>query len=409
MIINIIILFIFILSVIFTIKYKFTQLKFIKPCKEALFNKSSKTAFLLSLGSHIGAGNILGVTTALILGGPGTLFWMIICTLFTTIFSLMENTIALKYTTKIDDERRGGSPYYILFGLKNKKLATFFSLMLVLSGTIFFLPIQVKGVSFSLYKLFNLNNFYIICLLLIFSFVFIFQGTKTLTKVINIIVPIMTIVFLVISFYALFTQIDKLPYVLKEILLDAFDLKSGFIGVVIVGLKRSLFSNEAGLGTAPSINCYSDNIPIKQSYLQVLTCFIDTIIMCVLLGIVILLYDVNINDYNSEELSIMIFEYIFPGKGLYIGCFILFTFSLATIISSYYSGETNMLFNVIKNKKKSNILKLCYKMLFIIGLFIGVFFDNSDIWGFVDIGLVVLGLINIIVIIKLKKDFEYEL
>lgn len=162
----------------------------------------------------------------------------------------MENTIALKYNTFIDGERRGGSPYYILYGLKNKNLSLLFSFILVLSSTIFFLPIQVKGVSFSLVKLFNLNSFYVICLLLIFSFVFIFRGTNILTKVINKIVPIMTVVFLTICLYALFTKMDMLPSVLKLIISEAFNFKSGFVGVIIVGLKRSLFSNEAGLGTA---------------------------------------------------------------------------------------------------------------------------------------------------------------
>ena len=172
MIINFVIIFIFILSIIFSVKYRFIHLKFINNSKKALRNKSSYTAFLLSLGSHIGAGNILGVTSALILGGPGVLFWMVICTLFTTIFSLIENTLGLKYQVLIEGERRGGSPYYILFGLKNKKLSKIFSIFLVLSSTIFFLPIQVKGVSFSLNNLFKINQYLIILILLIFSFVF---------------------------------------------------------------------------------------------------------------------------------------------------------------------------------------------------------------------------------------------
>ena len=408
MIINIFIISIFLLSIIFTFKYKFIQLKFFSNSKKALRNKTSYTAFLLSLGSHIGAGNILGVTTALILGGPGTLFWMIVCTIFTTIFSLMENTIALKYTTKIDNERRGGSPYYILYGLKNKKLSFIFSILLVLSSTIFFLPIQVKGVSYSLNKLFNINKYVITFILLLFTFVFIFRGTNILTKVIDKIVPVMTIVFLTICFYALITKIQYLPKIIKLIITEAFNIKSGIIGVITVGLKRSLFSNEAGLGTAPSINCYSDNEPIKQGYLQVLTCIIDTVIMCVLLGVIILLYDIDLNLYNGNELAIMVFEMIFPKKGIILGSIILFTFSLATIISSFYSGETNMLFNSIFYKNKSNILKICYKMLFIIGIFLGIFMENSSIWNLIDYGLVILGIINIVVIIKLRKEFECE-
>lgn len=409
MIINIFIILIFFLSVIFTFKYKFIHLKFIKNCKQALKNKSSKTAFLLALGSHIGAGNILGVTSALILGGPGVLFWMVVCTFFTTIFSLIENTLGLKYQVKIDGERRGGSPYYIYYGLNNKTLSKIFSIFLVLSSTIFFLPIQVKGVSFSLNNLFNINQYLIILILILFSFVFIFNGTNTITKIINKIVPFMTGLFLIVCMYGLIINFNYIDDVLILIIKDAFTIKSGFLSMVILGLKRSLFSNEAGLGTAPSINSYSDNTPIKQGYLQVLTCFIDTIVMCVLLGIVILLFNVNMDNVNSEQLSITIFENIFPKFGNKAGNILLFTFSLATIISGYYAGESNMLFNCIDKKEKINIYKFIYRLLFIIGLYIGVFLNNSKLWDLVDYGLVLLGLVNIIVIIKLQVKFKEEI
>ena len=409
MIINVFIIFIFLLSFLFTIKYKFIQLKFFSNSKEALRNKSSYTAFLLSLGSHIGAGNILGVTSALILGGPGVLFWMVVCTIFTTIFSLIENTLGVKYQVQIEGERRGGSPYYIYYGLKNKTLSKIFSIFLVLSSTIFFLPIQVKGVSFSLNNLFNINQYLILLILLLFSFVFIFNGTNTITRIINKIVPFMTGLFLIVCMYGLIIRFNYIDDVLILIIKDAFTIKSGFISVVILGLKRSLFSNEAGLGTAPSINSYSDNTPIKQGYLQVLTCFIDTIVMCILLGVVILLFNVNMDNINSEQLSITIFENIFPNYGKLIGNIILFTFSLATIISGYYAGESNMLFNCINKKDKIENYKFVYKLLFIIGLFIGVFFTNNKIWNLVDYGLVLLGLINIFVIIKLQVKFKEEI
>ncbi len=409
MIINIIILLIFLLSVIYAFKYKFKHLLFIKPSMEALKDNSSYTAFLLSLGSHIGAGNILGVTTALILGGPGTLFWMIICTIFTTIFAFMENTLGLKYKVKIDDESRGGSPYYILYGLKKNKLATFFSVILVLSSTIFFLPIQVRGVTYSIKELFGLNEIIIFLFLLLFSIIFIFKGTNTITKIINKIVPIMTICFLVVCLYALINKYYYIDDVIKLILKDAFTFKSSFMSMMIIGLKRSLFSNEAGLGTAPSINCYSNNKPIKQGYLQVLTCFIDTVVMCVLLGVVVLLYDIDLYKNTGEQLAIQVFEYILGTPGKYCGILLLFFFSLATIISSYYAGESNMLFNVINNKKRTNICKLCYKLLFIIGIILGVFLENNGIWNLVDYGLIILGIINIVVITSLAKDFESEL
>ena len=410
MLINSLVLLIFLLSFIYSIKYKFIQLNLYKQCKEGLKNKKSYIAFLLSLGSHIGAGNILGVTTALIIGGPGVLFWMVICTVLTTVFSLMENTIGIKYKVKIDNESRGGSPYYILNGLKNKKLSIVFSLFLVLSGTIFFLPIQVRGVSFSIKQISGINNSCIFVLFFLFSFFVIFKGTSKITKFIEKIVPIMTLFFLVFCTLAIILKINYIVEVFVLIIKEAFNFKSFGTTMILVGLKRSLFSNEAGLGTAPSINCYSDTKkPITQGYIQVLTCFIDTIVMCVMLGFIILLYDIDLTAYSGELLAIKVFEYILGPFGKIIGIFLLFTFSLATIVSGYYAGESNMLFNSIFLRNKVNILKFCYKLLFLLGIIIGIFFDNNKLWSLVDVGLVILGIINIYVIIKLQKDFKSEI
>lgn len=407
MIINLLIIFIFLFSLFLTIKYKFIQLDFIRGSKEALKNKSSYAAFLISLGSHIGAGNILGVTAALIIGGPGSLFWMAICTIFSSILSLMENTIAIKYQVKMENELRGGSPYYILFGLNNIKLAKIFSYILVLSSTIFFLPIQVKGVEDALVYNFDIKKTYILLGLIIFTFIVIFKGTKSIINFLKVLVPIMTMAFLLICFYALIKKFYLIDDVIKLILKDALTIKSGFVGGIVVGLKRSLFSNEAGLGTAPSINAMSDiKKPINQGYLQVLTCFIDTIIMCVLLGFIILQYNVDINSLDESKVAILIFEKLFNKYGNYIGSFFLFTFSLATIVSGYYAGESNMLFNGMLKKKRKYIYKLIYKVLFILGLIIGTYFSNNRIWNLVDLGLILLGIINGIVIYKLRHQFE---
>lgn len=409
MIINIIIVIIFVLSVVYSFKYKFIQLNFIKESKLALKNNSSKTSFMLSLGSHIGAGNILGVTSGLIIVGPGILFWMSLCTFFTTIFSLIENTLGLKYRKVIDGEGRGGSPYYIKYGLNKNKLALIFSFFLVLSSSIFFLPIQVNGISFSLKYIFNIDNNIIFLLLFVFIILFVFSGTNILIKVVNKIVPVMTILFLIICFYAIIIKFDYIDDIITLIIKDAFNFKKGILSGIIIAFKRSIFSNEAGLGTAPSINCYSNNSPLKQGYLQVLTCFIDTIVMCVLLGIVILLYDIDLINCSGNVLAILIFDNIIPYYGKFIGSLLLFFFSLATIISSFYAGETNILFIGINKKIKNIYLKNIYKVLFIIGIIIGIYFNNSLIWNLVDYGLVILGVINIGVIIKLENLFRIEL
>ncbi len=408
--IEIIVLIFFILSIIFTIKYHFMQFKFISESKKALKNKSNYLTFLLSLGAHIGAGNIVGVTTALIIGGPGTIFWMIITTLFTTIFSLMENTLGYHYRIKIDDEYRGGSCYYIHQGLKSPFLAIIFCIFLVLSSTIFFEPIQVNCVIEGIRYIINIPKIILFIILLIFSFLVIFRGTKSILNFIEKIVPIMTLIFLGISIIAIIYKINYLPNVIKIIFKDVWNIKAGSIGVVMVGIKRSLFSNEAGLGTSPSINSRSivDN-PLQQSFLQVLTCFIDTVVMCSLLGILILIYPIEVNNYQGTELSIVIFEQILGNFGKYIGVFFLFTFSLATIVSSFYSGETNMLYLSTFYKIPIKTTKIIYKILFIFGIFLGIFMNNKTIWNLVDYGLICLGLIHLIVLILLQHDFKQDI
>lgn len=341
------------------------------------------------------------------IGGPGTLFWMVICTIFTSIFSLIENTIGMRYRKVIDNEYRGGSPYYIFYGLKNKFLALVFSFFLVLSSTIFFLPIQVRGIFISLDYLFPVNKVILIISLILFSIIVMFRGTKVLANFTKVIVPIMTTLFLSVSVFSLIINIKKIDDVFIKIINDALSVRAFLTSTVVVGIKRSLFSNEAGLGTSPSINAMSDNLDeLGQGYLQVLTCFIDTVIMCVLQGFVILLYDIK---YIDKEIAIYVYEIIFMKYGKYIGASLLFFFSLATIVSGYYSGESNALFTTIILNIKTKTVKRIYQILFIIGLIIGVFASNNGAWSLIDYGLIILGITNIIVIIILEEDFKNAL
>ncbi len=405
-----ILLIFFFLSIFYSFKYHFVQLKFIKESKKALQNKSSYVTFLLSLGAHIGAGNIVGVTTALILGGPGTLFWMIITTICTTIFSLMENTLGLHYQIKVEEEYRGGSCYYIHQGLHLPWLAILFCIFLVLSSTIFFSPIQVNALSESILYLFPIPKISIFIGLVLFSILIIFRGTKSILKFIEMVVPLMTILFFGISVTAILMKWQMIPSVLKLIMKDAMNIKAGSIGVVMIGIKRSLFSNEAGLGTAPSINSRSQvQRNISQGYLQVLACFIDTVLMCTLLGIFILIYGMDVSNYQGADLSIDIFSYVLGSFGKYIGSFFLFTFSLATIVSSFYSGESNMLYLSKFHSVPMKLSKMIYKILFLIGLGLGVFLKNYFVWNLVDYGLISLGLIHLFVLIRLEKEFQMEL
>lgn len=416
MIIDIFVLLFFLISVFLTIKYKFIQLNFfnysIKSLRRSIKdNENRHKAFLLSLGNHIGAGNIIGVCSAIIIGGVGSLFWMSFCLLFTSIYSLIENALGIKYNKEIDGEYRGGSPYYIRYGLKKYKLSYLYAFILILSSTFLFLPVQVNSLKESLTSVIDLKNIYVFAFLLIFSIFCLYKGTNKILKISEIIVPFMTALFVAICSLILIVNYKKVPSAILEIFREAInDLNVNTIGGALCGgsicvsFKRSIFSNEAGIGTAPSFNSMVKSSPLEQGYLQVFACFIDTSLMCTLFGLVIMVSGMDYKQYNSSDMAIEVFSYAFKGNfGIYIGAFFLFFFSLATIIGSYYSGETNILFF---GNKKIKITKNIYRIIFSLCLFIGVFFKENDLWNLVDYGIVILGLINVWALIRMRKEFE---
>ena len=413
MIINAFLILVFLLAIFYSFKYRFVHLKcFTESIKEFKKNKSVYLTLLLTLASHIGAGNVVGVTTAIIYGGYGSLFWMVIFAFFSSVFSLIENTLSVKYQILIDGEYRSSSSNYINYGLKKKKLAYIFSVILLLSSTVLFGPLQVNTLKNSIQIPFKINNYIIFIIMLLFAFFVIFKGTRKILNLVEKIVPFMTICFLSICLIAIFVNIIYLPEAIGRILKDAFSFKSGVGGLIgsaiTIGFKRSAFSNESGFGTTPSMTGMSEaKNPISQGLVQVLGVFIDTVFMCGLFGLMICIYDINLINKDGSLLAISVFEEILGGFGYYLGAFFLFIFSIATWVSSFYGGETNMIY--LFSKKRIGLAKVIYRALYIIGTALGVFLTGLILWDFIDYGLILLGVINIYAIIKLEKRFKEEL
>jgi len=408
--VNCLVMLMFIISIYYTFKYRFPQKRILKKINEVFFVQKSKTAyqsFLVALASHIGVGNIIGVTTALIYGGPGSIFWMVVFAIFTSIFSLMENTLSVKYRVKVNGEYRGGSAYYIYYGLNKKILGLVIAFFLLVTSCVIFQSLQVNALSESIKIAFSIDKKIIYLLIVLFTIIFIFSGTKMIVKISEIIVPIMAISYLIVVIFGIFINIDKLPNVFILIFQEAFNFKSVFVGGLFVGIKRSLFSHEAGLGTMPTISAMSDiNKPVNQGYVQMFGVFIDTVIMCSLTAIMILVHNLDLSLYIGYDLIIQSFSNIFGNFGKYIGCFYLGIFALGTIISQYYLGESNLIF--ITKQKENKFFIFGYQVLFIIGITIGVFFPLAKIWEMIDYGMIIIGAINIIVLIMLEKEFHKE-
>lgn len=402
---------IFLISIYYTFKFRLMQFRCFKNIKKDLINKKSKSAyltFLVSLGSHIGTGNIVGVSTALILGGSGTIVWMWVFTMFGSVFSYIENVLSLKSREKIDGEYRSGTSYYMYKFLGQKPMAIVFAVLLILTNTILFQEIQVNTISESLKFGLKINNNSALIIILFFTIFFIFKGTKVIVKVEEILVPVMLIGFLGISCYAIVYNINVLPKIIKDMFINATNFKEVgmglFISMVTLGMKRSLFSNEAGLGTIPSISGMSDVEKAQvQAKIQVFGVFVD-MFFCTLTALMILIYNINLEGLFGCDAIISLFIGMFGQVGKWFGIFFLLSFSLATLVSQFYLGESNMIFITDKMKiGNKSLFKMIYKGLFIIGIFCGVYLNTLKIFEIIDITLVVLGVINIITLMKILK------
>lgn len=402
----------FILAIYLTIKLKFPQFKVFKK----VFQKGNKKQFqtlFVSLASHIGTGNLVGVTTGIIFAGPGFLFWMFIYAFFSSVFSLIENRYAVKYQEVINDECFSGSPYYIKKGFNNTKLSCIFAFFLFILNLLIFPPFQINAIAVSSSYLFNIKPIYIgIILLLIFVF-FIYNGTTNIIKITNKIVPIMSILYLAFNIIIIILNINFLPITIKTIINSALNIKtysiSSLIFVFTTGVKRSMFSNEAGLGTTPSIAGMQETNNInKQGYFQMLGVYIDTLLLCTLTGIfvvqTILHYNLDLTQFSGPDVIIYLFDFYFDFFGKILGFLFIFFFAFSSIIGEFYLGETNLLY--LSHNKKTKII---YRLLFSLAIIFGVFYTTEQAMSLIDIGIIVLGSINIFIVLKLLKKENYNI
>ena len=409
--INIVMIIILIMSIFWTVYLKFPQFRVIKEVKK--FTKKypkhdTFKTFLVSLATNLGTGNLVGVTTGIIIGGPGVIVWMWIFGFFSSALSYIENIYAIKYQEKIDGENRGGACYYILKGLNNPILSLAFAFFLLLTNTLFFPPIQVNTIIKSLIGVIPINRYAAGICLIIFIILIVTKGTNKIINITNRIVPTMTISFMLVILVLLFLKIDVLWDSIKLIFNSAFNFKSigisALLNTITVGIKRSLFSHEAGLGTMPSITGMSNApTPTIQGYFGMLGVYVDTLLMCTITGIVIVQLNIDFNLFEGADLVIEIFKSNFGIFGCLMGSIFLFIFAFSSLLGQYYLGESNaLLFTKFCKIKGKNIIFI-YQIIFIIGLIIGIYFNMQIIIGLVDIGLLLLGGTNIIVLCLLEK------
>lgn len=402
----------FLISIVLTIKYKFPQFKVFKEIFKKGNNKSFQTLFV-SMASHIGTGNLVGITTGIIIAGPGFLFWMWIYAFFSSIFSFIENKYAVIYQTVVNDECYSGAPYYIRKGLNNKVLSIIFAFGILIINLFIFPPFQINAITISIKYILDIPNIYIGLFLLLIFILFVYPGTKSLVKLTNFIVPIMSILYLVVNVFIIIYNIEYLPKTLLNIVSSATNIKTFGISTIIfvftTGVKRSIFSNEAGLGTTPSIAGMKQGInSTTQGYFQMFGVYVDTLILCTLTGIFVvqtmISKNIDLTNFQGPDLIIYLMNIYFEHVGVFLGIFFLICFAFSSVLGEFYLGENNLLF--ISNNK---FFKIFYRIIFSIMLIFGVFFTTEQAMNLVDVGIIILGIINLIVILLLLKKDKWKL
>lgn len=410
-ILTIIMVIIFISSIGWTIYLKWPQFRVFSNVK--VFNKKYPNhpvfkTFLVSLATNLGTGNLVGVTTGIIMGGPGVIIWMWIFGFFSSALSYIENVFAVKYQEKIGDEFRGGACYYILKGLNSPILSILFASFLLFTNTIFFPPIQVNTILSACTKIIPISKYLIGVILIVIILLIVLKGTNKIIEVTNKIVPIMTITFMTSIIFLMVMHYDTFLDSIILIFNSAFNVKSMGIGLIInavsVGIRRSLFSHEAGLGTMPSVTGMSNApTPDIQGYFGMLGVYVDTLIMCTITGIFIVQMNMNYQLYDGANLLMEIFIKDLGSFGLIIGVLFLFIFAFSSLIGQYYLGESNALLFTKFLKIEPKKMIIIYRIIFIIGLILGIILNMNETINLVDIGLLILGFTNMIVLIKLEK------
>ena len=406
-------------GIYFTVKTKGVQFRALKEAIKVVMEPkddeksiSSFQALMVSTVSRVGTGNIAGISTALCIGGAGAMFWMWLIALLGSASVFIESTLAQIYKRKAaDGSSYGGPAYYIQAVLKKRWLGVLFAAVLIVTYMGGFNMVAAFNISDS----FRRYDFYqpgttplVIGLILAVIFgICIFGGSKRISKITEVIVPVMGIFYIAVSLFIVITHLNLLPGVIVSIFKGAFDISAifgGFAGsAVMQGVKRGLFSNEAGVGSAPNAAASAGvSHPVKQGLVQMLSVYIDTIVICSATGFMLLCSGV----VPEEGIAGMPYvqEAVAGSLGGFGSVFItvaLFLFAFTTLIGNFYYAEMGLRYICDKTPKKMimNIFRIAAALI----VCMGATMDFSVVWDTADVLMGLMALINLPVIVLLAK------
>lgn len=401
------------LGIYFTFRGKFVQFRNLKEMFRLLgegvsgsgkHTVSSFQAFCVATASRVGTGNLAGVATAVALGGPGAIFWMWLLALIGSASAFIESTLAQIYKEKGEKSFIGGPAFYMKKGLKKKWMGTLFALIIIVTFGLVFNSVQANTITLAFSDTFGLNRTWLGILLMILTFVTIFGGIHRVARVAGILVPIMAIAYILVAIVILGMNISVIPSLIGHIFANAFGFEQfvgGGIGATIMqGVRRGLFSNEAGMGSAPNAAATATvSHPVKQGLIQALSVFTDTIVICSCTAFIILLsglpLDGSIKGIQLTQAALTNELGTFGGQFVAY-CILLFAFS--SIIGNYSYCETNLFF-ITKKKGVLQAYRVAVGMMVLFGSIAGI----DLVWNLADLFMAVMTIINLIAIALLSK------
>jgi len=403
------------LGAYFTVKTRFVQLRYFlhmfKVFKDSLTSSSTQIssfqALMLSLAGRVGAGNIAGVGVAVTLGGPGAVFWMWVTALVGMATTLFECSLAQLYKRHNGSGQfHGGPSFYMEYGLNKRWLGVVMAVLLIVTFGFSFNGLQSHAVTHSLQNAFGFDPAYSgIALAAVLALVFM-GGIKRIARVADLLVPVKTLAYIAVTLYVIVLQFDHVPLMLLTIVKSAFGLDQAFGGLIgsaiVMGVKRGVFANEAGLGSAPNVAAVAEvRHPVSQGVVQAFSVFFDTFIICTCTALLILLSGFYTAGFAGDgivltqnSLAAVVGDW---GRSFISVALALFVFT--SILYNYYLGENNLRFILGKNRKAL----LSYRGLVLALILWGSVQDLSTVFAFADITMTLSALVNLIALVLLCR------
>lgn len=364
---------------------------------------SSFQAFAISLSSRVGTGNLAGVASAIFVGGPGAVFWMWIMALLGAATAFMEATLAQLFKRKGKESFYGGPAYYMKYGLKRPWMGILFAVLIIFGFGLANQLVQSNTLCDAISNSFQIPMRYVAGGLALVTLLIIFGGIKRIARFCAWIVPFMALGYLFLAIYILVVNLTEIPAMLSLIIRSAFGWEQaagGAVGMAIMqGVKRGLFSNEAGEGSAPNAAATATiPHPVTQGLLQSLGVFTDTLVICTCTAFIILLSGLYTNGEDGIILTGHAMEHHLGSFGGWFLLAAIFLFAYSTIIANYFYGETNIRY--ICNKPWAVVI---FRLLSGVVVLLGGYMTLQQTWSIVDFAMALMTMLNLIAVVWLSK------